>query len=93
MTDSKVHSNAIDFPKTFDTLPHKRLLYKSKSHGIGGELFTWISDWLIDRKQLGVLHDGASNWLDMTGGVPLGSVLGLTLLRIYTKDLEMGLQF
>ena len=41
----------VDFQKAFDKVPHKRLLKKIGSHGVGGRVLAWIGDWLSDRKQ------------------------------------------
>ena len=40
----------LDFAKTFDKVPHKRLILKMRNHGIQGKLLDWISEWLKDRK-------------------------------------------
>eukprot|EP00061_Rhincodon_typus_P004431 g22557.t1 len=36
----------MDFSKAFDKIPHARLVGKVRSHGIQGELATWIQSWL-----------------------------------------------
>ena len=41
----------LDFAKAFDKVPHKRLINKVRSFGIGGELLRWIENWLRDRFQ------------------------------------------
>jgi len=41
----------MDFSKTFDKVPHGRLLHKVKSHGIQGEVDKWILNWLDDGRQ------------------------------------------
>ena len=45
----------LDSSKAFDKVPHKRLLHKIESHGIGGNVAAWIGKWLCDRKQKVVL--------------------------------------
>ena len=32
----------LDFQKAFDKVPHARLIYKLKAHGISGKILTWI---------------------------------------------------
>ena len=41
----------LDFAKTFDKVPHKRLLKKVQAHGVSGKVYSWIENWLMDRKQ------------------------------------------
>ena len=41
----------LDFQKTFDTVPHQRLLKKWKGYGIQGKVLCWIESFLKNRKQ------------------------------------------
>ena len=41
----------LDFQKSFDKVPHQRLILKLKSHGIGISIINWIEQWLTDRRQ------------------------------------------
>ena len=45
----QTHVLLLDFSKTFDTVPHKRLLKKLDHHGICGQLIKWIESWLCGR--------------------------------------------
>ena len=40
-----------DFQKAFDTVPHNRLLDLLTHYGINEPIFSWISDFLSNRKQ------------------------------------------
>ena len=42
----------LDFQKTFNKVPHQRLLLKLKAHGIGNDVINWIEKWLIHRRQI-----------------------------------------
>ena len=74
-----------DFKKAFDTVPHRRLLLKLKSYGIGGNLLSWINSFLTGRLQQVILNSVYSEWSSVVSGVPQGSVLGPVLL--YVNDI------
>ena len=56
-TDSGIETRAIfcDISKAFDKVWHKGLLIKLKAAGITGDLLSWFTNYLQDRKQYVVL--------------------------------------
>ena len=51
----------LDYQKAFDKVPHQRIIFKLKSHGIGISIINWIQQWLTDRRQRGVVDGEVSN--------------------------------
>jgi len=46
----------LDFQKTFDKVPHKRLMEKVRALGMTGKLAGWLEEWLRDRQQRVVVN-------------------------------------
>lgn len=82
----------LDFQKAFDKVPHRRLIFKLKTLGIQGQILNWIEAFLTDRRQRVTVDGQSSNWIQVTSGVPQGTVLGPLLFLAYVNDLPDQLQ-
>ena len=82
----------LDLSKAFDKVCHKRLLLKLRQIGVQGSLFKWIRSYLTGRTQRVVLAGQASEFLDIFGSLPQGSILAPLLFLIFLNDIEIKIR-
>ena len=92
MLNKYVYIIYLDFHKAFDKVPHQRLLFKLKAHGIGDGIIYWIEQWLTDRTSEDSVFYCSSRWksfkleISFEWGTTRISIRTFIILNIYIND-------
>ena len=79
----------LDLSAAFDTIDHMTLFKRLQiTYGISGSALSWFSSYLSNRTQSVSINDSSSTEVNLSFGVPQGSVLGPVLFIMYTKPLS-----
>jgi len=77
----------LDLSKAFDTLDHEILVHKLGYYGISGQSLALLSNYLSNRTQQVEFNSIISDKLEISCGVPQGSILGPLLFILYMNDI------
>ena len=78
----------IDSKKAFDSVSHTILEMKlERDLSVSRLLLDWLKSYLKERQQFTAVNGATSEMIPISFGIPQGSVLGPTLLTLFTNDL------
>ena len=78
---------SMDLSKAFDCLPHSLIICKLYAYGVSASACKLIASYLYKRKQRVKIENEHSEWLDISKGVPQGSILGHLIFNIFINDI------
>ena len=79
----------LDLSKAFDTLNHAILMDNLKYYGLNETSLNWFRSYLHDRYQYTEYNGTCSDVINLTTGVPQGSILGPLLFILYIWTIYM----
>ena len=82
----------LDLQKAFDTVDHSILISKLQCMGFGKASLKWFKSYLSERNQICDFDGVLSEPMNITCGVPQGSILGPLLFLIYVNDIPAAVK-
>jgi Reverse transcriptase (RNA-dependent DNA polymerase)/Endonuclease-reverse transcriptase len=79
----------LDVKKAFDTVSHKKLIFKLRELNFPPAICNWVSVYLEGRSFQVRCGAGLSDTKNIISGVPQGSILGPLLFSLYIVDLPL----
>ena len=77
----------MDLSKAYDCIPHDLLIAKLAAYGVDNSSLSFIYSYLSNRKQRVKINDSFSEFVNISLGVPQGSILRPLLFNIFLNDL------